>query len=134
MSILWRINVALLIVENFMNYFPNSRDPLDFLPSIFPPKQNCSQIHEFKVPTMLKLVKNWRERAAFQRSAFGRSTAGNDVVATIFICLFSFFFIYFFFPFFSPFFFPPPSRPFLIEGVLRSKNLFRESCLERPKT
>ena len=29
--------------------------------------------------------KYWRERAAFQRSAFGRSTAGNDVVATIFI-------------------------------------------------
>ena len=28
---------------------------------------------------------NWRERAAFQRSAFGRSTAGNDVVATIFM-------------------------------------------------
>ena len=24
---------------------------------------------------------NWRERAAFQRSAFGRSTAGNDVLA-----------------------------------------------------
>ena len=31
---------------------------------------------------------NWHERAAFQRSAFGRSTAGNDVVATIFIRLF----------------------------------------------
>ena len=39
----------------------------------------------------------WRERAAFQRSAFGRSTAGNDVVATISISLFSFFF-----PFFPP--------------------------------
>ena len=38
----------------------------------------------------------WRERAAFQRSGFGRSTAGNDVVATIFICLF------FFSPVFSP--------------------------------
>ena len=37
----------------------------------------------------------WRERAAFQQSAFGWSTAGNDVVATIFIRLF------FFFPFFS---------------------------------
>ena len=32
---------------------------------------------------------NWHERAAFQRSAFGRSTAGNDVVATIIISLFS---------------------------------------------
>ena len=31
---------------------------------------------------------NWHERAAFQRSAFGRrSTASNDVVATIFIIL-----------------------------------------------
>ena len=38
------------------------------------------------------LLVNWRERAAFQRSAFGRSTAGNDVVATIFIRIFSFFF------------------------------------------
>ena len=70
----------------------------------------------------------WRERAAFQRSAFGRSTAGNDVVATIFIRIFFFFF----FPFFPPVF--SPSRPFLIEGVLGSKNLFSESCLERPKT
>ena len=54
---------------------------------------------------MLKIASlelNWRERAAFQRSAFGRSTAGNDVVATIFIRIFfSFFFSPFFFPFFS---------------------------------
>ena len=69
----------------------------------------------------------WHERAAFQRSAFGRSTAGNDVVANISISLFSSFFSRF-----SHFF--PPSRPFLIEGVLGSKNLFSESCLERPKT
>ena len=40
----------------------------------------------------------WCERAVFQRSAFGRSTAGNDVVATIFIRIFLFFFP--FFPFF----------------------------------
>ena len=46
-----------------------------------------------------------------------RSTAGNDVVATIFIRLF----------FFPPVFFLSPSRPFLIEGVLGSKNLFSES-------
>ena len=59
--------------------------------------------------------------AAFQRSAFGRSTAGNDVVATIFIRIF------FFFRF-------SLSRPFLIEGVLGSKNLFCKSYLERPKT
>ena len=64
----------------------------------------------------------WHERAAFQRLAFGRSTAGNDVVATknnIF---------FFFFLFFSPL------STFLIEGVLGSKNLFSESCLDRPKT
>merc|ERR1712013_771128 len=66
------------------------------------------------------ITQYWRERAAFQRSAFGRSTAGNDVVATIFIRLFPFFFRF------------SPSRPFLIEGLLGSKNLFSESCLERP--
>ena len=31
----------------------------------------------------------WHNRSVFQRSAFGRSTAGNDVVATFFISLFS---------------------------------------------
>ena len=31
----------------------------------------------------LPITNNWHERAAFQRSAFGRSTAGIDVVATI---------------------------------------------------
>ena len=47
---------------------------------------------------------NWHERAAFQRSVFGRLTAGNDVVATIFIRLFfflSFFPVFFLFFFFS---------------------------------
>ena len=38
----------------------------------------------------VKGTKYWRECAAFQRSAFGRSTAGNDVVATIFIICFLF--------------------------------------------
>ena len=33
----------------------------------------------------------WHKRATFQRSAFGRLTAGNDVVATIIINVFSFF-------------------------------------------
>ena len=46
--------------------------------------------------------------------------------------LFSSVFSFFFFPVFSPPFFPP-SLPFLI-GVLGSKNLFSESCLECPKT
>ena len=66
-------------------------------------------------------AKIWHER-----SAFGRSAAGNDIVATISISLF------FFPPVFFPFF--PPSRHFFIEGVLGSKNLFSESCLKRPKT
>ena len=56
----------------------------------------------------------WHEHAAFQWSAFGRSTAGNDVVATIFISLFLFYFS----PVFSPL-----SRPFFKEVVLGSKNL-----------
>ena len=43
----------------------------------------------------------------------------------------SFFFPFIHFP--PPFFFSPPLRPFLIEGVLGSKNLFSKSCLERPK-
>ena len=62
--------------------------------------------------------------ASVRRSSGRRSTAGNDVVATIFIRLF------FFFPLFFPvffFLFFSPSRPFLIEGVLGSKNLFSES-------
>ena len=32
---------------------------------------------------MIKGESNWYEGVAFQRSAFGRSTAGNDVVAKI---------------------------------------------------
>ena len=93
----------------------------------------------------LRGVLYWHERATFQRSLFGRLTAGNDVVATIFIrigtsvrrssgrrsggrllandivatisiSLFS----YFFFPFFFRRFFSL-SRPFLQEGLLGSK-------------
>ena len=50
---------------------------------------------------MLSFSSNWHEQAAFQRSAFRRSafgcsTTGSDVVATIFISLFSFFFPRFF--------------------------------------
>ena len=98
----------------------------------------------------------WHERVAFQRSAFGRSTAGSDVVATIIISLLAracgvpavgvravdcwqwrsghyFHQSFLFFPprFFSRF---SPSRPFLQERLLASKNLFSESCLECPKT
>ena len=44
------------------------------------------------------------------------------------------YFLFLFFPVFSPPFFFSPSRPFLIEGVLGSKNLFSKSWRERPKT
>ena len=37
------------------------------------------------------ITNNWHERAVFQRSGFGRSTAGNDIVAIIIISLFFFF-------------------------------------------
>ena len=64
-------------------------------------------------------------RAAALQSVAVRRLTGNNVVATISAIIF----------FFSLFFhFSPPSRPFLIEGGLGSKNLFSESCLERPKT
>ena len=53
----------------------------------------------------------WHERASFQQSSFGRLTAGNDLVATILISLF-------FSTLCSSF---PPLLPFLIEGVLGSK-------------
>ena len=63
----------------------------------------------------------WRS----SRSTFGRST-GNDVSGHYKRHYFS--------PIFSIFhFFSPLSQPFLIEGVLGSKNLFSESCLECPK-
>ena len=39
----------------------------------------------------------WHERAAFQRSVFGRLTAGNGVVATFLISLFFSVFLFFFF-------------------------------------
>ena len=65
----------------------------------------------------------WYESAAFQRSAFGRATAGNDVVATIFTILFL----------------SPPFFPFFFSSVVtfshrrstRIKKLISESCLER---
>ena len=59
------------------------------------------RFHGFVIPLVTasmgqRQIGNWRERAAFQRSAFGRSTAGNDVVATIFIRIFFLFFPVFF--------------------------------------
>ena len=70
----------------------------------------------------VNIVFYWHERAAFQRSAFGRSTAGNDIVATVSI------------PLFSPRFFFPSVATFSHRRMLGSINLFSESCLEYPKT
>ena len=53
-------------------------------------------------------------------------STGNDVSGH--------YFRHYFLLFFSFFIFSPPSRPFLIEGVLVSKNLFSESCLKWPIT
>ena len=61
------------------------------------------------------------------RRSSGRCSGGR-LLAMMYWPLFSLVFSIFF----PPVFFPP-SRPFLIEGVLGSKNLFSESCLERPK-
>ena len=60
----------------------------------FPPRQSiCWSAN----PTLsLQLLFFWHECAVFQRSAFGRSTAGNDIVATILICLFRFLHCYLF--------------------------------------
>ena len=76
------------------------------------------------MPSIYYTENNWHERAAFQRLAFGRLIAGNDVVATILISVFLR-------SLFSSSLLP---LPFLIEGVLGSKNLFSESWPERPKT
>ena len=62
----------------------------------------------------------WHERAVFQWASFGRLAAGNDVVATKNDILFFSFFLFFSFLL-------SPSSTFLIEVVLGSKNLFRES-------
>ena len=51
-------------------------------------------LHPVPVNNIVHIV-YWRERAAFQRPAFGQSTAGNDIVATILISLFPFFSLFF---------------------------------------
>ena len=66
----------------------------------------------------------WHERSALQSITVRRST-GNDNSGLLFSPLF-------FFHFFFQFFFHSPSQPFLIEGVLGSKNLFSKSCLKWP--
>ena len=75
------------------------------------------------------IFKYWHKRLALQSVAVRRST-GNYVSGPLFSQLFFQFSI--FSPFFSSIF--SPSRPFLIEGVLGSKNLFSKSWQERPKT
>ena len=109
------------------DYYELLEEKVDFEAdnAIFLPRHNVHRVQEQIIHDRIPLspcylcynmkqrqLPNWQERAAF-----GWSTAGNDIVATIFICLF-----------FFPFFFSPPSQPFLIEGVPGSKNVFTESC------
>ena len=56
----------------------------------------------------------WHERTAFQRSAFRQLTAGNDVVATIFIL---------------PFLFPPPFFPRFF--ILRRDLFSQKECSDQ---
>ena len=72
------------------------------------------------------VVFNVLARAAALQSVAVRRLTGNDVSGPLFSPLFIFF--PFFFHFFH--FFHSPSRPFLIEGVLGSKNLFGKSGLK----
>ena len=75
-----------------------------------------------------QLIGYWRERAAFQRSAFGRSTAGNDVVATIFIRIF-----FLFFSFFPPCFSHFSSVTTFSHRSARIKKLILPKLLRTPK-
>ena len=81
-------------------------------------RHNCSgDIYPCNICPGNKFLVFWHERSALQSVAVRRST-GNDVSGPLFSPLF----ISHFFPIqFSP------SRTFLIEGVLGSKNLFGKS-------
>ena len=79
---------------------------------------------------------NWRERSAFQRSAFGWSTTGNDVVATFFIFFFFLFFPPFFFRFFSvfpPVFFFFSVATFSHRRSAQIKKLIEQKLIEAPR-
>ena len=98
------------------------------LPSPFGGRQTSLRPPKSKIRDHFSIViwPFWHERSALQSVAVRRST-GNDVSGHYFRHYFLLFFFHFFF-------FSPPSRPFLIEGVLVSKNLFSESCLKWPIT
>ena len=68
-------------------------------------------------------ITNWHERAAFQRS-----TAGNDVVATLITSLFFIFSRFFY----SPFFFPSVAT-FSHRRSARIKKLIQRKLLRMPK-
>ena len=62
---------------------------------------------------------------------FSRSAFGGRLATTLVSGLLKHLYSIFFFPLAPPLL-TPLLRPFLIEGVLGSKNLFSKSCLERP--
>ena len=80
-------------------------------------------LHLHFITTLWSTLQDFGTAFGVRVVLFGQLTAGNDVVATILISLF-------FSSVFSVFF--PPLLPFLIEGVLGSKNLFIKSWPERP--
>ena len=88
------------------------------------PSPHCPLAEKFKQmkgkTIGIALDVNWHVITVGRRS--GGRPATTLVATKNEILLFSFFF-----SFFSPW------STFLIEGVLGSKNLFRESCRERPK-
>ena len=93
--------------------------------------QKMDIVHTFLA---LPLLGYYRLLARAVGVAVGRRSGeqlATTLVATIFIIIFLFIFFQFF-PFLSRF--SPPSLPFLIEGVLGSRNLFSESDSKCPIT
>ena len=98
---------------NSLTGYPNSGKNATQLGDMIDRVQLYSRSEGLEIGTSV-----WRS----SRSAFGRST-GNDVSGHYKRHYFLFSFL-----------FSSLSSTFLMEGVLRSKNLFSESCLENPKT
>ena len=104
---------SIKVISTWKNTEPNLKNWTDFKIWMF---------WEFKILHYLPKGKAKVEIGASVRCSSGRPLFSSGFSPPLFS---------FFFPPFFPF---PPSRPFLIEGVLGSKNLFSESCLGCPKT